>query len=357
MDSGFVTRTARYSRRKHRHRKKPLSLRERFIKVTENFITSKRKRDVNYMVYTFFGLLEGIGLSSEAIRIPVSLKVEQDDKEFSRFVEDLRDSKRLSPFLVDLLSAYFHDMSVKTHVERYIASNSPFAKVMARIEAIREEHARSVMTLEMASQQVGIAMRSAEQTTEKLQQLTEPSFTEFKEGVDSRFKQLEGSVGSLSEKLDTLLTLLSAKGLTAGGISQPSLQPEPHVVHTPAPAPQPAPVPVVQTPVVQAPVEPQPASQPVVQPAPSSQPAPTLQPVPVSEEVSSFPQAPFGGSSAEAPSGLPALQFEDDNGFSDEDSAAPATFRRFLGGRKRYSLSQVADSDSDEGSSAPTEQQ
>lgn len=241
--------------------------------------------------------------SAAPLRIPVSLKVEQDDQDFKRFVEELRDSKRLSSFLMDLLSAYYYDASIKGAVDDYMTSNTPFAKVITRIQHIQQEHSRSIMDLEMTSQQVGIASRKAEQVGQALSESrseVDPVLEGFKRGVDSRFELLEGNVTGLSQKLDQLLTLMTANPNPNAPVIRDGqvLIPIPTQEHTPAHREQ-----ALHTRPPQADIAPPPPPQVVVQAstqAPVSEPeqsAPQSAPAVVFEGESSSPSGgfpPFG---------------------------------------------------------------
>lgn len=87
------------------------------------------------------------------IRVPVSLKFDQDSDVFNDLVVELRDTRDLSPFLVELLDMYYADTEVRDLINLKREQNNPFSAVREHLTKINLQHSKTVMATSMLQNQ------------------------------------------------------------------------------------------------------------------------------------------------------------------------------------------------------------
>ena len=286
------------------------------------------------------------------IRIPASLKFDDNSDFYLEFISDLRTDRKLTDLITDLLRIYYEDAQLRELINLKLASSSEFAEVYSQLDKIQMQHNQTMMATSMLANQNKGIIRSLEQDgmldesmgiksepdnqsyTMSFGQQTQPTADQAQQLLhhqqppqsqpQQQPNDLAGLIARMEavEKMMPMLTRITE--LLEGGQSpltqavpqqqqvhqqpvsqvQPSIQPvQQEPIVTPI-----VPVPPVMEPVVEQPQPPQPQVQPQVQPViepapqvvmeqpiitPTEQPvvsaAPTIAPPTVAPQVSSAP--------------------------------------------------------------------
>jgi hypothetical protein len=82
-------------------------------------------------------------------RLPISLKVDEKSDFYQDFIKEKKNNLELSPFIIDLLEAYYESEKVKKSVEEHLMKNNPYVKIQERIDKIKVEYNKQAMGIEM----------------------------------------------------------------------------------------------------------------------------------------------------------------------------------------------------------------
>lgn len=212
------------------------------------------------------------------VRIPISLKVAQDDFYYD-FVLPKKDTKELSTFIHDLMKVYYETEEVRLVVDKYLVSGDKISVIRRDLDAIIKEQLANQMEtdalverFESEKERIVSGMYDAPETyhatkeSEKQAQLLISSSENSSEqgnsktpgasanlNLEERTKQLEEKFDNFSNKFDKLFEMLSTGNPAAFAVSQsaPAVQEPvapPSVVSAPVVA-EPSFVPEVRTPV------------------------------------------------------------------------------------------------------------
>lgn len=204
-DGVYVSRKEKHSRKKKSRYKK----KEKIIKYSDVFIIRDMFRNIVYSsIRNIISMRDRVveGLSSE--RIPVSLKLEIDQDYYTDFVVPKRDAKELSPFIVDLLKAYYYDESVRTVVDDYIYNNSVSSEALRQLDRIKAQHSRSVMTTSILEGQVNSARDHAEEG------IPDYGMNSGSGSMDAALKErldtLEKAIPDLTDKMEKMMEIVQS---------------------------------------------------------------------------------------------------------------------------------------------------
>lgn len=282
-----------------------------------------------------------------SMRIPVSLKFDTDSDMFNDFIVELRDSRELSSFIVELLTLYYEDDEVRSLINYKRERNNPFSPLYQKLQEINLQHTKTIVATNMlVNQTQGIVSnlekegllekdnpfkREVDESTFTMnitdatpQKPTEVAPTALPQPSDITvlFERMEKLEKLLPNIMDTLNQLLQNNQ----GQSQ-------------------APSRVEGTPQVQATVQPVIQSDPVIQP--EIQPKSEVQPVTPTEPEINLEMTEQGISTNSSTSAEPALVILDEPtvvvpnevnpqiGVSEEKPTKPASFGKALGSLKK----------------------
>lgn len=152
-------------------------------------------------------------------RIPVSLKFETEDELYYSLIEPMRANKKLSPFIVSLLSAYFKNEQIRELIDEFISTNDSVERIRSHIQRIAELQGKNVRLIEDYEQSVGAVSNG--------ETVSSGGNAELKDVVE-RLTTLENTVYQI---VDTMSIKPSDKSGGIGSVSgnfnrQPAIIPE-----------------------------------------------------------------------------------------------------------------------------------
>ena len=251
------------------------------------------------------------------IRIPASLKFDEDSDFYLEFISDLRTDRKLTDLITDLLRLYYEDAQLRELINLKLESNSEFAEVYSQLDKIQMQHNQTMMATSMLANQNRGIIKSLEQdgminesmgikaepdnqsytmsfgqqsqpTTDQAQQVLQQQQPNDLEGLIARMEAVEQMMPMLTRITQLLeggqIPNVQAVSQQQQPISPVQPQAQQQVQQEPTITPV-APVPPVTEPMIeQSQVQVQPQAQPVTESAPqivTEQPiiAPTEQPI------------------------------------------------------------------------------
>lgn len=97
------------------------------------------------------------------IRIPASLKFDEDSDFYLEFISDLRTDRKLTDLITDLLRLYYEDAQLRELINLKLESNSEFAEVYSQLDKIQMQHNQTMMATSMLANQNRGIIKSLEQ--------------------------------------------------------------------------------------------------------------------------------------------------------------------------------------------------
>jgi hypothetical protein len=91
------------------------------------------------------GMLVNFHAGSNTTRIPISLKFELNEDFYENFISPLRQERRLSDMIINLLRAYYEDTEIRRLVDCRILGQEEIDALNREIERISLEHSKSIM--------------------------------------------------------------------------------------------------------------------------------------------------------------------------------------------------------------------
>lgn len=283
------------------------------------------------------------------IRIPASLKFDEDSDFYLEFISDLRTDRKLTDLITDLLRLYYEDAQLRELINLKLESNSEFAEVYSQLDKIQMQHNQTMMATSMLANQNRGIIKSLEQdgminesmgikaepdnqsytmsfgqqsqpTTDQAQQVLQQQQPNDLEGLIARMEAVEQMMPMLTRITQLLeggqIPNVQAVSQQQQPISPVQPQAQQQVQQEPTITPV-APVPPVTEPMIeQSQVQVQPQAQPVIESAPqivTEQPIiapteqlivsapPTVAPPTVAPQVESTPSPVTVGVTESAP--------------------------------------------------------
>lgn len=84
-------------------------------------------------------------------RLPISLKFEDTEEFYSDFIEQKKDDKELTSFIMDLLKAYYYNEDIRMMIDSYIIEQNPYIKIHEQLQKITMQHKRHANAISMLS--------------------------------------------------------------------------------------------------------------------------------------------------------------------------------------------------------------